>query len=232
MMKKPMIALIPLVDQERGRWWMNPDYMHSVTRAGGIAVMLPLTDREADLEQIAESFDGFIFTGGVDLDPVLYGQEKLDCCGDICPQRDAMELKLFRMVYQLDKPILGICRGIQLMNVALGGTLYQDIPTQIPSELPHRVSERPFDREVHEITVSPELPFGALPLTLGVNSRHHQCIQDLAPGLKIRATASDGVIEAMYMPGKRHVRGVLWHPENFDNDLSGVIFKDFVEAAR
>ena len=231
-MKKPMIALLPLEDEERGRWWMNPDYMNSVTQAGGIPVMLPLTDRDEDLRKIAEGFDGFLFTGGPDLDPGLYGHEKMACCGGVCPGRDAMEMKLFRLAYERDKPILGICRGIQLMNVALGGTLYQDIPTQIPSELTHRVLEKPLARQVHEIQVSEELPFGDLPRTLWVNSRHHQCVLDLAPGLKVRATAPDGVIEAVYMPGKRHVRAVQWHPENFENELSRVIFEDFVEAAR
>lgn len=232
MMRKPIIGLIPLLDGEKGRWWMNPDYMEAVHRAGGLGVMLPLTQKETDLREIAERFDGFLFTGGPDLDPALYGQEMMEQCGAIRPGRDAMEMKLFHMVYELDKPILGICRGLQLINVALGGTLYQDIPAQIPSEIPHKVLENPLARITHEINVNPEMPFENLPLTLGVNSRHHQCIQNLAPGLKVRARAADGVIEAVWMPGRRHVRAVQWHPENFDNELSSVIFRDFVEAAR
>ena len=230
-MKKPLIALIPQVDEE-GRWWLNPDYMESVSRAGGVPAMLPLTDREEELEEIARRFDGFLFTGGEDLDPALYGQKKDEFCGSIVPQRDAREMKLFRLAFEQEKPIFGICRGIQLMNVAMGGTLYQDIPTQAPSEVPHRVLGKPLAREVHEIFVEPDCPFGNLPLTLMVNSRHHQAIDQLAPGLKVRARAADGIIEAVYMPEKPQVRAVQWHPENFRNELSAVIFSDFVEACK
>lgn len=232
MMKKPIIALVPQVDTERGRWWLNPDYMKAVTRAGGVAVMLPELDDEAQLAEIAERFDGFLFTGGPDIDPAHYGRERMPECGEIAEERDAMELKLMKLAVDLDKPVLGICRGLQVLNVALGGTLYQDIPTQSPSEVPHRVLEKPLARYVHEIIVEADMPFGNLPLTQQVNSRHHQAIQNLAPGLKVRARASDGIIEAVYMPEKRFVQAVQWHPENFDNVLSRTIFERFVEAAK
>ena len=230
-MKKPLIALIPQVDDE-GRWWLNPDYMESVSNAGGIPVMLPLIDGVEDLKEIACRFDGFLFTGGPDVEPALYGQKKENFCGESSEKRDAMEMKLFRLAFDLNKPVLGICRGIQLMNVALGGTLYQDIPTQAPSEIPHRVLEKPLARHTHEILVEPACPFGDLPLRLMVNSRHHQAIDRLAPGLAVRARAIDGIIEAVYMPEKSHVHGVQWHPENFRNELSAVIFSEFVEACK
>ena len=165
------------------------------------------------------------------MDPALYGQEKESFCGEICRERDEMEMKLFRLVYDLDKPILGICRGIQLINVAMGGTLYQDLPSQLPSEVPHRVLEKPLARETHEILVE-GLPFGDLPLKLMVNSRHHQAIDRLAPGLKVRARAADGVIEAVYEAEKPWVRAVQWHPENFQNELSKCIFEEFVDYCR
>ena len=229
-MKKPLIALIPQVDDE-GRWWMNPDYLNSVSRAGGVGVVLPLTWDDEELEEIAQRFDGFLFTGGPDVDPALYGQKTEDFCGEICTARDQMEMKLFRLAFDLDKPILGICRGIQLMNVALGGTLYQDLPSQFSSEVCHRVLEKPLAREVHEILVE-DCPFGDLPLKLMVNSRHHQAIDRLAPGLKVRARAHDGVIEAVYMPEKPWIRAVQWHPENFQNDLSRCIFEEFISFCR
>lgn len=229
---KPLIAVTPTLDVKKDRLWLWQDYMRSVERAGGIGVTLPLTEQEEDLQQIAEQFDGFLFAGGPDLDPAFYGQEKMAQCGAVCLERDSMEMKLFQKALELDKPILGVCRGLQLINVALGGTLYQDIPAQIPSNVEHRVTQPPLERDTHEIQISEELPFGDLPRTLWVNSRHHQAVQNLAPGLKIRAVAPDGVVEAVYMPGKRHVRAVQWHPENFDNELSRIIFKDFVEAAR
>ena len=229
-MKKPLIALIPQVEVD-GRWWLNPDYMESVVNAGGIPAMLPLTENDEELEEIARRFDGFLFTGGPDVDPALYGQQKEDFCGEICQIRDDMEMKLFRLVFDMNKPILGICRGIQLMNVALGGTLYQDIPTQAPSEVPHRVLEKPLARETHEIIVESDCPFGNLPLRLMVNSRHHQAIDRLAPGLKVRARATDGIIEAVYMPERPNVRAVQWHPENFRNDLSRCVFEEFIGFA-
>ena len=194
--------------------------------------MLPLTEEDEVLEEIAGRFDGFLFTGGPDVEPALYGQKKESFCGEICPGRDAMEMKLFRLAYELDKPILGICRGLQLVNVALGGTLYQDIPTQAPSEISHRVLEKPLARDTHEIFVEPDCPFGELPLCLNVNSRHHQAIDRLAPGLKVRARAADGIIEAVYMPEKPWIRAVQWHPENFCNDLSRVIFEEFLSFVR
>ena len=229
--KKPLIALTPQVDEE-GRWWMNPDYLNSVSRAGGIGVVLPLTGDAGELEEIARRFDGFLFTGGPDLEPSLYGQKREEFCGEVCGKRDEMEMKLFRLAYELDKPILGICRGIQLMNVALGGTLYQDLPSQFPSEVPHRVLGKPLAREVHEILTEPDCPFGDLPRKLQVNSRHHQAIGLLAPALKVRARAADGVIEAVVCTEKPWVRAVQWHPENFDNGLSRVVFQEFLKYAR
>lgn len=230
-MTKPLIALIPQVDEE-GRWWLNPDYQNSVARAGGLGVMLPLTGEQEALEEIARRFDGFLFTGGPDVDPAFYGQQKEDFCGEISELRDEMELKLFRLVYDLEKPVLGICRGLQLINVALGGTLYQDLPTQLPSDVPHRVLEKPLARETHEIMVEPDCPFGNLPLKLMVNSRHHQAIDRLAPELKTRARAADGVVEAVYMPEKPQIRAIQWHPENFRNDLSRIIFEEFISFCR
>ena len=226
-MNKPLIALVPQVDEE-GRLWMNPDYLNSISRAGGVGAVVPLTTEDQELEKIAWEFDGFLFTGGPDVDPALYGQEKESFCGEICRERDEMEMKLFRKAFDLDRPMLGICRGLQLMNVALGGTLYQDLPSQFPSEVNHRVLEKPLARETHEILVE-NLPFGDLPMRLTVNSRHHQAIDRLAPGLKVRARATDGIIEAVYMPERPYIKAVQWHPENFRNDLSRFIFKEFMD---
>ena len=232
-MKKPLIGLIPLVDEGRERFWMLPGYMAGIARAGGLAVMLPLTGEDVDIENLVERFDGFLFTGGHDVDPALYGQEKEGCCGDLCPGRDAMEQKLLKAALAADKPVLGICRGLQLMNAVLGGTLWQDIPTQFPSETNHRMAA-PYGRAEHTVQVNPELPFGNLPLTLGVNSCHHQGIRELAPELKVWAKAPDGLVEAVYLPGKRYARAVQWHPEFFpvEDELSRIIFSGFVEAAK
>lgn len=129
-MKKPIIGIIPLVDMERESLWMLPGYMKGVEQAGGIPVMLPLMSEEDSLQQLVEEMDGFLFTGGQDISPNLYGEKRLPMCGQCCRERDDMEAVLFRLLYEMDKPILGICRGIQCINVIMGGTLYQDLPSE------------------------------------------------------------------------------------------------------
>lgn len=230
-MGKPMIGLIPLVDEGRESYWMLPGYMQGIARTGGIAAMLPLTSEDEDIERIVEKFDGFLFTGGHDVSPGIYSQEKLSICGDLCPERDAMEVKLLRAALAADKPVLGICRGLQLMNAALGGTLYQDLVTQFGHETNHRMAA-PYGRAEHPVTFTEALP--GLPKTVGVNSCHHQGIRDLAPGLEIWASAPDGLVEAIYIPGKRYARAVQWHPEFFPagDPLSEAIFEGFVAAAK
>ena len=229
-MPKPLIGLIPLVDEGRESLWMLPGYMEGIARAGGLAAMLPLTDLDEDVETLLNRFDGFLFTGGHDLDPAMYGQEKEPVCGDLCPGRDSMEGKLLRAALDADKPVLGICRGLQLMNAVLGGTLWQDIVTQFPSDTNHRMAA-PYGREEHPVTFTEDLP--GMPRTVGVNSCHHQGIRDLAPALAVWAEAPDGLVEAVYLPGARYARAVQWHPEFFHKEtpLSRYIFQSFVDSA-
>lgn len=234
-MAKPVIGLIPLVDEGRDSLWMLPGYMNGIAKAGGIGVMLPLTDGDADIEEILSRFDGFLFTGGHDVSPSVYSQEKLDICGGLCPGRDAMEEKLLLGALKLDKPVFGICRGLQLMNAVLGGTLYQDIPTQFPSETNHRMAA-PYGRSEHTVQVLPGTPFAqwGIPETIGVNSCHHQGIDALSEQMKAMAKAPDGLVEAAYIPGKRFACAVQWHPEFFpvENEVSTIIFKAFVDACK
>ncbi len=230
-MKKPIIGLIALVDEKRESYWMLPGYMEGIARSGGIAVMLPLTDRDEDIAQLTAHFDGFLFTGGHDVDPALYGQEKLDICGDLCPPRDKMEAKLLKAALAADKPVLGICRGLQLMNAVLGGTLYQDLVAEFGDKTNHRMAA-PYGRAEHTVTFTQPLP--GLEKTLGVNSCHHQGILDLAPGVEVWATAPDGLVEAIFVPGKCYARAVQWHPEFFapGDPLSEAIFESLVAAAK
>ena len=133
MMNKPVIAIVPLYDQERDSLWMHPGYMDGVIEAGGIPVMLSLVNDDVSLKETAHYFDGFIFAGGDDLNPELYHQAKAEYCGKLNQKRDEMEPKLLKNVLEADKPVLGICRGIQLLNACLGGTLYQDFRSTISS---------------------------------------------------------------------------------------------------
>lgn len=234
-MRKPIIGLIPLVDEGRDSFWMLPGYMNGIARAGGIGVMLPLTDQEADIDEILSRFDGFLFTGGHDVSPGVYGQEKTELCGDCCEARDAMEAALLKQALAADKPVFGICRGLQLMNAVLGGTLYQDLPAQLPLAVNHRMAA-PYGRAEHTVSVLPGTPFAALglPDSIGVNSCHHQGIHALAPVLRPMAVAPDGLVEAVYLPGERYACAVQWHPEFFpaEDKISGMIFKAFVDACK
>jgi putative glutamine amidotransferase len=196
--------------------------------------MLPLTADEAVLRQLVGLCAGFLFTGGQDIYPGLYGADVSSLCGPICETRDRMEKALFSIaVLEQNKPALGICRGIQIFNVLLGGTLYQDIPAQLPrSVLTHRQNP-PYHRPAHQVNIEPESPLHELlgVSTLAVNSSHHQGIAGLSPKLSPMARAEDGLIEAVYMKDRAFVWAVQWHPEMaLAEESSEKIFGAFVRA--
>lgn len=212
--RRPLIGLAPLVDKARDSYWMLPGYMKGIELAGGVPVMLPLTFDEGAIAQLVDVMDGFILTGGDDVAPALYGEERMLECDESCAERDAMERILFPMALEKNRSVLGICRGLQLMNVLLGGSLYQDLATQHPSQIVHRQSP-PYDVPIHNVALVEEAPLAQLlgKSQLGVNSCHHQAIKALAPSLQAMAWSPDGLIEAACMPEKRFVWGLQWHPE-------------------
>lgn len=232
-MRKAMVGIVPLVDDERDSYWMLPGYMKGIEGAGGIPLMLPLTSDEIVIGQLANAFDGFLFTGGQDVSPGIYGEEALPECGGCCEARDEMERALLSAVLKLDKPVLGICRGIQFINAALGGTLYQDLPVQHPSDTEHHQSP-PYDIPIHRVQVYKGSPLHRhLNIEqLMVNSYHHQAIRTLSPELEAMAVSEDGLTEAICMPGQRFLWAVQWHPEfSFDKDKSSErIFRAFLKA--
>lgn len=230
---KRVIGLIPLVDEERDSLWMLPGYMDGVSAAGGLPVMLPLETDEAALAQLCGLCDGFLLTGGHDVSPEFYGQRRLPACGATSPRRDAMEAAVLRLAMERDKPVLGICRGIQFINAALGGTLWQDLPTQRPGDVSH-VQRPPYDAPKHTVSLLPGTPLSRLLNvdTLPVNSYHHQAIRDLAEPLRPMALSPDGLVEAVWHPEKRFLWAVQWHPEFAwkTSDAAMAIFRAFVEA--
>ena len=234
-MKKPLIALMPLWDEKMNSYWMLPGYMDLIIKSGGVPVMLSFSDDEQSVKEIADRFDGFVFTGGDDIDPAKYGEEKIKECGQPCVHRDSLEFALFREVIKTDKPILGICRGMQFLNAALGGTLYQDLPTQKPSGVCHK-QPAPFDALTHSVTVEKGTLLYDIVGTekLMVNTLHHQAVDKIAPCLVPCAKADDGLVEAVYDPEKAFLLGVQWHPEMiFGQEENSIkIGKAFVEACR
>lgn len=233
-MRKPMIGVLPLVDMERKSYWMIPGYMKGIEAAGGIPVMLPLTTDHKIIQKLVEDFDGFLLTGGQDVSPKLYGEEILPECGQTNTERDEMERILIEKVIEMDKPMLGICRGIQILNTVLGGTLYQDLPMQHQSEIDHHMTP-PYDRVVHKVILNEETPLYSIlnVKELGVNSYHHQAVKELSKKLNVAAVSEDDIIEGVYMPDKKFVLATQWHPElSYISDKNSMkIFEAFVDAA-
>ena len=210
---------------------MLPGYMKGIEQAGGIPLMLPLTSDEENLQQLAEELDGFLYAGGQDISPNLYAQRRSRMCGQCCHERDEMETILFRMVYEQDKPLLGICRGIQCINVVMGGTLYQDLPSEHSSDTEHHQIP-PYDVPVHSVKIIGDSPLYKLlkKEALMVNSYHHQAILTLAPKVSAMAVSEDGLIEAVCVPKKRFIWGIQWHPELscLVDENSRKIFSEFI----
>lgn len=233
-MRKPIIGLIPLVDEERESYWMLPGYMEGVRAAGGIPVMLPLTTSREELMQIDTVCDGYLLTGGQDVTPALYGEQPAPECGAGLEQRDIMEKVVLDMAIEGDKAVLGICRGIQFMNAALGGTLYQDIPTQRAEYVEHHQNGH-YDEPVHMNYIEEGTPLHELLglSELAVNSYHHQAVKTLAPKLCMMACSEDGLVESVYMPDRHFIWGLQWHPEfSYRSDANSMkIFDAFVRAA-
>ena len=189
--------------------------------------------------KLLSELDGVLLTGGGDVDPVLYGEDRHPTAEDAEPGRDEFEIDLARRAVEADLPLLAICRGAQVLNVASGGTLVQDIPSAVRSDLRHTIQE-PKNAVAHDVTVTPG---SRLEQALGpavdaahacrVNSRHHQSVARLGSGLTASATAPDGIIEAIERAGAAFCVGVQWHPENFwRSGEFAPLFEAFVTAAR
>lgn len=209
------------------------DYVASVENTGAIARVLEVS--ESPRSVLAE-IDGLLLTGGGDVDPVFYGEQRHPTVYDAEPGRDEFEIDLARRAMDADLPVLAICRGSQVLNVAAGGTLVQDIPSAVATDLAHSI-ELPKDTLAHDVQIREgsalERALGSHGNTCRVNSRHHQSVATLGKALVAAATASDGVIEAIESPDKRFCLGVQWHPENFwRTGEFGPLFDAFVSAAR
>ena len=231
---RPLIGIVPLIDHQRDSLWMLPGYLNGVIRAGGVPVMLPLTVKPDVLYRAMDVCSGFLLTGGQDVSPQLYGEDPLPQCGEVSAERDAMEAMLLQKALDSDKAVLGICRGIQFLNVYCGGTLWQDIPTQRPTNTEHHMSP-PYDRAVHKVSIIQDTMlhqiFGCT--ELAVNSYHHQAIKEPGRGLQAAAVSEDGLIEGVVMPAHRFVCAVQWHPEFAapDDAAAQKLFTAFISAA-
>ncbi len=235
---KPLIALTPYHNMEKDEPFMRPAYLKAIIAAGGIPVILPLGLSNEDLAQLVPGFDGFLFCGGPDIHPAYYGENTHIHCGNVSAKRDRLELALLPLAMAARKPVFGICRGIQLLNVALGGDLYQDIPSQFLTDFPIAHTQ-PFDYEInsHTVSIRPDTMLSDIcngAQTISVNSMHHQAVRRLAPGLVAAAHAPGGLIEAIEKPDyPTFFLGVQWHPEYLwpQSPEAAGLFQRFVAAA-
>lgn len=232
---RPVIGIVPLFDDEKQSLWMLPGYMKVIEKAGGLPIMLPLTTDEGELVQAYSLCDGILFTGGHDVNPAVYGQEKKDTCGQTCEERDTMEGFLLEKCIEENKPLFGICRGIQFINGYLGGTLYQDLDTEYDSSTDHHMSP-PYDRTAHEITVLSKTKLAEI---IGegyheVNSYHHQAIKELSPKVEKMAVSEDGLIEAIAIKNHKFALAVQWHPEfSYENNADSMkLIEAFVKECK
>ena len=233
-MTKPIIGILAEVEDGEIANRVQDSYIRAIEQAGGVPILLPYVRGEDTLTSFVELCHGFLFTGGVDVEPRHYGEATKSTCGSIQSNRDAMELGIFPRVMASQKPIMAICRGIQLVNVAMGGTLYQDIPTEFQTDLPHRQIQ-PKNQPSHEVNVMESTPLSALvggAARITANSFHHQAIKVLGAGLAVMALADDGIVEAVWGVDHPYLRAYQWHPERLiEIDANNRrIFDDFIEA--
>lgn len=234
--KRPFIGVTAGTLQGDGppAFGMSAAYVAALEAAGAVTVLLPPQEPGLAPQTLAR-LDGLLLAGGGDLDPSLYGEEPLPGLGRLDPPRDAWEMALCRGALAYGLPLLAICRGIQVLNVAAGGSLYQDIPSQLPGSWKHS-QDAPRWHPTHEVQVTPGSRLAAL---VGegpcrVNTFHHQAVKAVAPGFRPVAVARDGVVEALEGPGDGFCLGVQWHPEGMAarDERTRRLFAGFVAAAR
>jgi putative glutamine amidotransferase len=237
-MDRPVIGLCTVFERARWNVWdqsavlLPSNYVEAVQAAGAIAVLLPPDPRAVEHpDELLGLLDGLLLAGGVDIDPAAYGQRPHPETQETVPERDAFEIALTRRAIELDLPVLGICRGMQLINVALGGTLIQHLPEHVLQEQHRRVIGT-FDGSDHDVEVLPDtLAMRVIGAERhGTKSHHHQGVDVVGEGLSISARApADGLIEALELPDRGFVLGVQWHPEA---DGSSPVIGGLVQAAR
>lgn len=224
-----------LNNQGRPILFVMEAYTRALVQVGAIPLLIPCGLPQSLLIQTLPRLDGILFTGGGDIHPGSYGSQAHPLVDEIDDDRDRVELSLLQAAVQRELPFLGICRGLQLINVGLGGSLYEDILDQRPESLQHsQPPEQPRDRLAHTVQVEPKSLLGSIleVESTQVNSIHHQAVRELAPLLRATACAPDGVVEGVELPGHRFGLGVQWHPEWLaDRPETTRLFRAFVNAA-
>jgi putative glutamine amidotransferase len=245
MPRRPVIGIVtqtlPAVVGERPTCWIvGAGYINALRSVGAVPWVVPLLPEDMPtMEEIFDRLDGVFLTGGVDVEPSFYGESKLPICGTTDRDRDVIESALLRHAMATHKPVLAVCRGLQILNVVCGGTLYQDVATQIPAANKHDFFPTPANPNrkflAHTITVTPGTRLSNIMQTpvASVNSMHHQAIKDLGRGLVTNALSPDGVIEGIEGTNGQYLVAVQWHPEELTETQPEMkaLFTTFVDEA-
>ncbi len=237
MSRPPLIGVSTsiTVDRTPERAYVNSAYLHAVQQAGGAPLALPPQLSAISLARLARELHGLLLTGGGDVDPARFGEPPHPTLQEVAPARDALEVSTIHVALEGGLPILAVCRGVQVLNVALGGSLFQDVGTEPGTQLPHSQQE-PRDQPTHKVKVQPG---SRLAQTLGtdeleVNSMHHQAVKTLGAGLAAVAWAPDQIVEGVELTDPSHlVLGVQWHPEELirHSESARRLFAALVDAA-
>ena len=236
---RPLIGITTAESEIQGRPYHRSYARNAwaIRDAGGLPVYIPTGLDEVSLRELYERLDAVLLPGGPDVDPSYYGEARHPETKIIDDARDTLELTLARWTYQDDRPLFGICRGHQVINVAFGGTLVQDIPSEVVTDLPHETPDTlPRSTIRHEVTLDPDSRIASIlgRTHVAVNSLHHQSVERPAPGVTITGYSPDGIVEALEAPDKRFILSVQWHPEDLygGDEAMRRLFESFVEAAR
>lgn len=220
---------------QRGGSFVTDAYVSAVRHAGGIPILLPIVDEEELNRAWFDRIDGLLLSGGEDIDPRFFNEDPHPQLGQIVPERDRQEIWLSRWAISEDKPLLAICRGIQILNVALGGGMVQDIGSQVVQPIQHS-QKAPFSHASHNIEIESGTKMENIAggMATYVNSFHHQSVGEVAPGFVVSAWAGDGVTEAIESVDHPFAVGVQWHPEFLvqTEEHAKRLFKAFIESAR
>jgi len=237
--QQPPLIMIPVPVQHGDlRYSMGKYYIHALIKAGATPLLVPVSLNDAEQRRLYDLCDGVLLTGGADCDPKRFGESKHEKTDGIDPARDHAEILLTQWAVAEDKPIFGICRGVQMMNVALGGSLIQDIPSQVQTQQEHRVGvlNMPREKSLHTTAIDANSRIASIIKNseVGVNSFHHQALKKVAPGLVVTSRSNDGIIESVEMPNKQFVLGVQWHPEDMADlrDDMQALFDEFVKTCK
>ena len=229
---KPAIGIFPSYSDEKNYIYLKNLYFDEVMNSGGIPVIIPVTDDVDIVSETLKHIDGLILSGGWDIDPEYYSEKNKGKSENISAVLDKAESILIKLAIEADVPILGICRGMQALNVFCGGSLYQDIPSEYETQTIHTKTKP--DVAFHNITVLPDTLLSEIIGTgeVKINSYHHQAAKKIAPGFEIAAYSEDGLVEAIYRKDKKFVLGVQWHPERSHNEVPAnkIILNIFIKT--